>query len=129
MSITIKRKRELYGSYSKLTILVDENKIGKIQSGEEKVIELPEETATLQVRTFPEKSKKIRVADGDIIKVSHASGASLLLVILIPIVFTATNYLTSFGSLGTTLLSLFIICLASIFFFNTFQLEKVQSLE
>lgn len=112
MSITVKRRTGLMGSGTRMKIKINGETVEKIAINETKEIELPDETATLQLSQFYSYSEKLEVKDGQSVEVSTKETAKLLvllLLLMIPVLQLGSSFPGNIPLLLGTLLVFFIV--------------------
>ncbi|MDN6730021.1 MAG: hypothetical protein L0L57_07590 [Alkalibacterium sp.] len=125
MAIILKRSSDFFASFFKLSVRLNENKVGKIAQGEEKEFPLTNSRSTLQVKQLGSKSNKLTVTDGDYIKINLASWVFwefISLFILGVIVGNLTGP-SQWISFSLIIIGFFIFN----YFVDTFKLTKIDN--
>ncbi|WP_462421238.1 hypothetical protein [Salinicoccus sp. Marseille-QA3877] len=71
MHIKVKRKYNRLDSITPTIIQINDEQVGDIKSGEEKTVELPDESAEFRLSPLFEKVEAVPVKDGDIVMISR----------------------------------------------------------
>ena len=71
MAIKVKRKYSRLDSSTPTAIKINDRKVDEIKKGEEKIIELPDESAEISLLPVFEKVKPVPVKDGDVVMISR----------------------------------------------------------
>lgn len=71
MAIKVKREQSRLDSITPTPIKINDQKVGEIKKGEEKMIELPDEHAEISLLPVFEKVKAVPVKEGDIVVISR----------------------------------------------------------
>ncbi len=71
MAIKVKRKYSRLDSITPTAIKINDRKVDEIKKGEEKIIELPDESAEISLLPVFEKVKPVPVKDGDVVMISR----------------------------------------------------------
>ena len=71
MDIKVKREYNKLDSITPLIITINGEEVDKIKKGEERMVELPDETAEMSLEPIFERVKPIPVQDGDIVMISR----------------------------------------------------------
>ena len=71
MDIKVKREYNKLDSITPLIITINGEEVDKIKKGEERMVELPDETAEMSLEPIFERVKPVPVKDGDIVLLSR----------------------------------------------------------
>lgn len=126
MLITIKRKTSWIGTASAVTLKVNGEKAGKIANHQKMQVEIPEESATLQVSQLGGKSHEIQVRDGDKVEITTTKMSLTLYYLFFICLYIAGFSIPHFGYKVVSVGVLFLIFSTSYFFVDQFQLKVMD---
>jgi hypothetical protein len=123
MAITIQRKTGLMGSGVKMKIYVNNEHVESVREGEEVQIELPKSQTTLRVSQLGMKSNEIRVAKGEILKITTKNWIDMSLIFLI-LVLPILNLFLPWTYRIIFSFTFSVIFIGCYFFLESFHIEE-----